>query len=260
MSEVNGINYIDTNNRYNTTQTRRTENTATFSSYLGENKSMDQIFQEAAKKYEVPVDLLKAIGKAESNFNANAVSRAGAQGVMQLMPGTAKELGVTDPFNAEQNIMAGAKYISGMLKKYDGDTRLALAAYIAGSGNVAKYNGIPPFKETQGYVKKVMGYYGGGNIEIAENNSSTSVSAAEAVSKTSTQWNLGFLLPSDSSTTTEVEELNSLFTYEDYMRFIELLLDEEEDKSTKEQQENNSSKELHNNTPVINLLKFKNLI
>ena len=117
MSEVNGINYIDTNNRYNTTQTRRTENTATFSSYLGENKSMDQIFQEAAKKYEVPVDLLKAIGKAESNFNANAVSRAGAQGVMQLMPGTAKELGVTDPFNAEQNIMAGAKYISGMLKK-----------------------------------------------------------------------------------------------------------------------------------------------
>ena len=105
-----------------------------------------------------------------------------------------------------------------------------------------------------------MGYYGGGNIEIAENNSSTSVSAAEAVSKTSTQWNLGFLLPSDSSTTTEVEELNSLFTYEDYMRFIELLLDEEEDKSTKEQQENNSSKELHNNTPVINLLKFKNLI
>ncbi len=124
------------------------------------SQSLDDIFQKASQKYDVPVSLLKAIGKAESNFNPNAVSCAGAQGVMQLMPATAKSLGVTDSFDAEQNIMGGAKYIKQMLDRYDGNVKLALAAYNAGSGNVEKYGGIPPFKETQNYVTKVMSYAG----------------------------------------------------------------------------------------------------
>ena len=138
-------------------------NSASFSDALqtvSTTQSLDTIFQKAAKQYDVPVSLLKAIGKAESNFNPEAVSSAGAQGVMQLMPATAQSLGVTNPFDAEQTIMGGAKYINQMLDRYDGDVKLALAAYNAGSGNVAKYGGIPPFAETQNYVKKVMAYAG----------------------------------------------------------------------------------------------------
>lgn len=122
------------------------------------SESLDDIFVRAAQTYDVPVELLRAIAKAESGFNPNAVSPAGAQGIMQLMPGTARGLGVTDPFDPEQNIMGGAKYISQSLKNYNGDVSLALAAYNAGGGAVAKYGGIPPYKGTQNYVKKVMGY------------------------------------------------------------------------------------------------------
>lgn len=122
--------------------------------------ALDPIFEEAAAKYGVNVDLLKAIGKAESGFNASAVSSAGAVGVMQLMPGTAQSLGVNNPYNARENIMGGAKYISQLLDKYGGNTKLALAAYNAGPGNVDKYGGIPPFEETQNYVKRVMEYAG----------------------------------------------------------------------------------------------------
>lgn len=119
---------------------------------------MDAIFERAAQTYNIPVNLLKAVGKAESNFNPDAVSSAGAQGIMQLMPQTAESLGVTNPFDMEQNIMGGAKYLSKKLEQYNGDVKLALAAYNAGSGNVAKYGGVPPFKETQDYVVKVIGY------------------------------------------------------------------------------------------------------
>lgn len=127
---------------------------------LNAPESMDAIFEEAAREYDVPLKLLKAIGKAESNFNADAVSGAGAQGVMQLMPATAKALGVTDPFDARSNIMGGAKYISDKLKQYNGDIELALAAYNAGSGNVRKYGGVPPFKETRNYIRKIKEYMG----------------------------------------------------------------------------------------------------
>lgn len=127
---------------------------------MGAPADMDAIFEEAAALYQVPVRLLKAIGKAESGFDAHAVSGAGAQGVMQLMPATAASLGVTDPFDARSNIMGGARYISDMLKRYDGNIDLALAAYNAGSGNVAKYGGVPPFKETRAYIKRVKEYMG----------------------------------------------------------------------------------------------------
>ncbi len=119
--------------------------------------SLESYFKEASEKYNVDINLLKAIAKAESNFNAKAVSSAGAMGVMQLMPATAKSLGVSNAYNAYENIMGGAN-----LKKYNGDISLALAAYNAGGGNVDKYGGIPPFKETQNYVKKVLNYYKNG--------------------------------------------------------------------------------------------------
>ncbi len=122
--------------------------------------SMDRIFEQAAKRYHVDANLLKAIGKAESGFDPSVVSSAGAIGVMQLMPGTARSLGVRNPYDAQQNIMGGAKYISQLLKKYDGNVQLALAGYNAGPGNVAKYGGIPPFQETKNYVNRVLKYMG----------------------------------------------------------------------------------------------------
>lgn len=123
-------------------------------------ESMDSIFKEASERYHVPLNLLKAVAKAESNFDETAVSSAGAQGVMQLMPATARALGVEDPFDARSNIMGGAKYLSEKLEQYHGNIELTLASYNAGSGNVSKYGGVPPFPETQNYIKKIKEYMG----------------------------------------------------------------------------------------------------
>ncbi len=116
------------------------------------------IFEEAASTFGVSVNLLTSIARAESGFNANAVSSAGAIGIMQLMPSTAASLGVTNSYDVRENIMGGAKLISQLLSKYNGNTALALAAYNAGSSNVDNYGGIPPFTETQNYVRKVLSY------------------------------------------------------------------------------------------------------
>ncbi len=132
----------------------------TFQSALKTTESMESIFREASQLYGVELNLLKAIGKAESNFNPSAVSSAGAQGVMQLMPATARSLGVADSLDARSNIMGGAKYFAGLMERYNGDAVLALSAYNAGSGNVEKYGGVPPFQETQNYIKKVLAYAG----------------------------------------------------------------------------------------------------
>ena len=159
---------------------------------------LDSIFDAAAKKYNLPVDLLKAVAKVESNFRADATSGCGAMGIMQLMPGTAKSLGVTDAYDPVQNIMGGAKYLRQMLDQFDGNTEFALAAYNAGPGNVTKYNGIPPFEETQNYVEKVMGYSGNeitaGSVSTVSNTASdlqnVLLAAADISDKESLSLNL----------------------------------------------------------------------
>ncbi|MFI3174031.1 MAG: lytic transglycosylase domain-containing protein [Bacillota bacterium] len=156
MLDLNAIQRVTQTN--GTTQMVGSTNASSFSSALQGSSSMEDIFVKASQTYDVPIDLIKAVAKAESNFNPSAESHAGAQGVMQLMPATARELGVTDSFNAEQNIMGGTKYLSQLLNRYNGDVTLALAGYNAGMGNVAKYDGVPPFSETQNYITKVMGY------------------------------------------------------------------------------------------------------
>ncbi len=125
----------------------------------------DDITREASRKYNIPEELIKAVITVESAGKPDAKSSAGAKGLMQLMDGTAKDLGVGNSYDPYQNIMGGAKYLRQMLDKFQGDVNVALAAYNAGPGNVEKYGGIPPFSETQSYVKKVGKYH-----EIYQNN------------------------------------------------------------------------------------------
>jgi len=147
--------------------------------YAGQT-GYDSCFAAAAEQYGLPVSLLKAVGRAESGFQADVVSPCGAQGIMQLMPSTARALGVSNAFDPQQNIMGGAKFLRQMLDRFNGDVSLALAAYNAGPGAVSKYGGVPPYKETQNYVAKVQRYAG----EFA--NGTASVHAASAPKKSVT--------------------------------------------------------------------------
>lgn len=121
-----------------------------------QSRPFSEIIKEASLTYGVDENVIGAVIKQESSFNPKAVSSCGAMGLMQLMPATAKSLGVQDAFNAEQNIMAGTRYLKQKIDEFNGSVPLALAAYNAGSGAVRKYGGVPPYKETVAYVDKVM--------------------------------------------------------------------------------------------------------
>jgi soluble lytic murein transglycosylase-like protein len=120
--------------------------------------SYEKYIDEASDKYGIDKNIIKSVILTESAGNAKAVSHAKAKGLMQLMDGTAKDMGVKNSFDPRDNIMGGTKYLSTLLEKYDGDLKLSLAAYNAGPGNVEKYEGIPPFDETKTYVTRVLGY------------------------------------------------------------------------------------------------------
>lgn len=198
--------------------------------------NLDDIFKRASEKYGVSYDFLVAVAKAESDFNTNCVSSAGAKGIMQVMPYEAKELGITDVFDAEQNIMGAAKLLAAHLKKFDGDTTLAAAAYNAGSGRVKQYGGVPPFTETQNYVKKIAAYMKEGvkvpdkTVTVSPNKLSGDVTKSQGIKMASagTQADGLHAVPATE------EELNQsmvvvgsgdqavTMTYGAYLRYLEL--------------------------------------
>lgn len=146
--------------------------------------SLESIFAGAAKEFGINENFLKAVAKAESGFDPDAVSGCGAQGIMQLMPFTSESYGVTDPFDAKQNIYAGAQLLSELLDNYNGNATLALAAYNAGSGSVQKYGGVPPYDETVNYINKINDILGGslaGDSKTIDGASTTDFSVAQNI-------------------------------------------------------------------------------
>jgi len=128
-------------------------------SYSRNKNAFDQLIRQAAQQHGISEGLIKAVMHTESGFNINARSPVGAQGLMQLMPATARRFNVSNAYDPQQNILGGAKYLSWLLKRFNGNTQLAVAAYNAGEGNVDKYGGVPPFRETQDYVRRVTSRY-----------------------------------------------------------------------------------------------------
>ena len=121
---------------------------------------LDSIIQEAARRHDVDPNLVRALIKVESNFDAHAVSRKGAMGLMQLMPSTARTLNVSNPFDPQQNVDGGVRHLKRLLQDFNGDVKLSLAAYNAGAGAVTRSNGVPPYAETRNYVKRITTLYG----------------------------------------------------------------------------------------------------
>lgn len=220
MTNISALDALNAAVAASDTVTKSNPSGVDFSSYLKTNKTLDDIYTEAAQTYGVSAELLKAMTKQESNFNPNAVSRSGAQGLMQLMPATAAGLGVTDSYDPYQNIMGGAKYIRQMLDKYDGNVSLALAAYNAGSNNVDKYGGIPPFAETQDYVAKITGYLEQG-VEIPDTDTVYAATSKVQGTDDITYQELNGLAG---------DILTEIFSYDDYMKYLASLLGKDQTK------------------------------
>lgn len=157
------LNKLETKNQTAGSTTTSAQSISAASTGQAVTGDFASLINQAAQKYDVDPGLVQAVIKAESNFNPNAVSSAGAQGLMQLMPATARGLGVADSLDPAQNIDGGVHFLSQLLSHYNGNVRLAVAAYNAGPGAVDKYNGIPPYNETQTYVTRVLGYFNSNN-------------------------------------------------------------------------------------------------
>lgn len=179
-------------------------------------KSMQPIFKSAAEKYGVAYELLTAVACAESDFNPNCTSRSGAMGVMQLMPGTAKYLGVKNAYDPEQNIMGGSRYLAEKLKEH-GSVKLALAAYNAGSNAVEKYNGVPPYTETQNYIKRILGYLGTDGSESGFTNIYKS--------NTDSTQNFNYVAAPDDVPADTLIQIgdNKSMSYSSYLKYVELI-------------------------------------
>lgn len=239
MIYIDGLGYVD-ESIYNVNNSANTSASTDFDCLLAEasakqvNSSktynLEDIFKEASEKYNVSLDLLKAIGYNESGFQADATSSAGAMGIMQLMPATAESLGVTDAYDPYQNIMGAAKLLSQLSDMYDGNQTLMIAAYNAGSGNVAKYGGIPPFKETQNYVAKVLSSIQSG-VTVPGETVTVGTANTENAANT-TDNNASSTADSSASEITDSfytsSNLDDIFSYSDYqllMSFFENMLE-----------------------------------
>ncbi len=218
MTNISALEALNAAVSASNTVKEQSSSNVDFSSYLKTSKNLEEIYEEASQTYGVSAELLKAMTRQESNFNPNATSRSGAQGLMQLMPATAASLGVTDAYDPYENIMGGAKYIRQMLDKYNGDVSLALAAYNAGSNNVDKYGGIPPFAETQNYVAKITSYLEEG-VTIPDTET---VYAAESTVHNDPEVTYQDLNALAGDILTEI------FSYDDYMKYLSSLLGKEE--------------------------------
>ena len=169
--------------------------------------NLDSIFKEAADKYGVSERLLKAIAYTESGFQADVTSSSGAMGIMQLMPSTASAYGVSDPYDAYQNIMGGAAVLKDLLNMFQGNQSLAIAGYNAGCGNVKKYGGVPPFTETQNYVAKVTSLMQTG-VSVPANTVTVNPSANTS-SNTGTATSEYFNTSNEATVSSEIKEIIS---------------------------------------------------